>query len=137
MWRIVIAIILLMHGIGHVMGIFPIFGLWTIEGQNSRSWLLTNLLGEGGASWFSLLLWLAAMVGFVGAGLALLGWGVPLIWWRPFAIWAAFISIIGLILYWNAFFTIVNKVGALGVDIAILVALLWMHWPTEAMFATS
>ena len=133
MWRLVIAIVFIMHGVGHVMGVFSVFGLFTGQGLSSRSWLLTGILGDSAASWFSLLLWTAALLGFVGAGFGLLGWLVPEPWWQPLAIGAAVISLLGLLLYWHAFFTLMNKMGAIGVDLAVLVALLWLHWPVEAL----
>ena len=47
---------------------------------------------------------------------------------------AAAFSIVTIVLFWNAFVAFFpNKVGALGVDIAVLVCLLVLNWPTEAM----
>jgi protein-S-isoprenylcysteine O-methyltransferase Ste14 len=74
----------------------------------------------------------AALIGFVAATLALLGWLVPHDWWRTLAIVFAVVSMVTVVLYWNAFVAFFpNKVGALGVDIAILVCLLWLNWPSE------
>ena len=136
MWKLIIAGVLVFHGIGHVMGTFPVIGMPTVQGQSSHSWLLTNLIGEPAAGWFSVVLWMAAMFGFVGAGLALVDWWLPYEWWRGLAIGSAVISLVALVLYWNAFYTILNRVGALGIDIAVLVALLVMHWPSEALLNT-
>jgi len=57
MLRIFIAAVLILHGFGHVMGVFPVFGLFKEQGLSSRSWLLTDLLGDTFTSWFSLLFW--------------------------------------------------------------------------------
>ena len=133
MWRMFIAAILILHGLGHVMGIFPVFGLFPNQGLSSRSWLLTDLLGETFTNWFSLLFWLTALVGFVGAGLGILNWLIPYEWWRGLAIAGAIASLLGLALYWHAFFTNFNKVSAIGVDLIVLVAILWLQWPTDAM----
>ena len=39
--------------------------------------------------------------------------------------------LMGLSLYWNAFPSLMNKIGAIAVDVIILVALLWAHWPAS------
>ena len=75
----------------------------------------------------------AALVGFLGAALGLLGWGVPHDWWRTLATVSAAISLVAVALYWNAlilFFP--HKVGALAVNIATLVCLIGSNWPSEA-----
>jgi hypothetical protein len=132
--RALIAVVLFIHGIGHVMGLLPAFGLSTVEGWNSRSWLLTPILGETISRILSIILFLVALVGFVASALALLGWVVPHDWWRTLAVVSAVISIVTIVLFWNAFVSFFpNKVGALGVDIAVLVCLLVLNWPTEAL----
>ena len=133
MLRVFIAAVLILHGLGHVMGIFPVFGLFREQGLSSRSWLLTGLLGEPFTSWFGLLFWLAALLSFVGAGLGLLNWLVPYEWWRAMAVVGAIASLLGLSLYWHAFFTDFNKLSAIGVDLIVLVALLWLQWPTDVL----
>ena len=132
--RALIAFVLFIHGIGHVMGVLPALKLGSVEGWNSRSWLLTPILGETISRILSIILFLVALVGFVASALALLGWVVPHDWWRTLAVVSAVISIVTIVLFWNAFVSFFpNKVGALGVDIAVLVCLLVQNWPTEAM----
>ena len=130
--RLIIAAILFVHGIGHVLGIMAALNLSNLEGWSSRSWLLTGLIGETASRVISFLLFLAALVGFVGAGLALMGWLLPHEWWRPLSVVSAAISLVALGLFWNAFPSLFpNKIGAIAVDIAVLVGLLWLEWPTE------
>jgi hypothetical protein len=131
--RIIIAAVLFIHGIGHFMGVMPALRLVDVKGWNSRSWLLTPLIGETASRILSILLFLAALVGFVAAALALVGWLVPHESWRMLAVVSAVISIVTIALFWNAFVSLIpNKVGALGVDIAVLVCLLVLNWPSEA-----
>jgi hypothetical protein len=53
--------------------------------------------------------------------------------WRTLAIWSSVISLVAIALFWNAFVALFpNKIGAIAVDVATLVALLWASWPTEA-----
>jgi hypothetical protein len=132
--RALVAVVLFMHGIGHSMGVLPAVNLSSVEGWNSRSWLLTPILGETISRILSIILFSIALVGFLASTLALLGWVVPHDWWRPLAVVSSVISIVTIVLFWNAFVTFFpNKIGALGVDIAVLVCLLALNWPTEAM----
>jgi len=129
MWRIVIAVVLLAHGIGHSLGLFPAFGLAKNERWTDHSWLLTNFIVESAARWSGVVLWLAAMFGFIGSALGFYGVLIPQ--WRLLAIGSAIVSLAGLSLYWNAFPSLGNKIGAIAVDVIILVALLWAHWPAS------
>ena len=141
--RILIAGVLSFHGIGHLMGVIPGLRLikvtesspsW-LKGWTSRSWLLSSLLGDTAASILCIILFLAASASAIGAALGLLGWLVPHEQWRTLAIVSAVISLVAVALYWNAlmlFFP--HKVGALSVDIATLVCLLGVNWPTETAF---
>jgi hypothetical protein len=62
-----------------------------------------------------------------------MGWLVPHEWWRMLAIVSAVVSLIALVLFWNAFiYLFPHKVGAIAVNVAVLVGLLWANWPSEA-----
>ena len=95
MLRSVIAVLVVAHGIGHILFLISSLGLadW---GQSTRSWLLTDQIGDKRARAVGSLLWLGATAGFIVAGLAILaGWA----WWRPLNIVSAAISLLGLILF--------------------------------------
>lgn len=139
--RAIIALVFAFHGVGHAMGIIPALGI--VKGQgpsqgwlknwSSHSWLLTNLLGEPVSRILCAVLYGAALIGFLGAALALLGWGIPHDWWRTLAVISAVTSLVALTLFWNALiFLFPHKVGALAANIATLVCLLGLNWPTEA-----
>jgi hypothetical protein len=140
--RILITLVLLVHGVGHVMGTMPALGLLDDErrsGQgwlknwSSRSWLLTDLLGDTAARVVCVILYGAALIGFLGAALGLAGWLVPHDWWRTLVVVSAGISLVAIALYWNALILLFpHKVGALAVNVATLVCLLVLNWPTEA-----
>jgi hypothetical protein len=131
--RFVIAAVLFIHGIGHFMGVMPALQLVDVKGWSSHSWLLTPLIGQTASRIASAVLFLAALAGFILATLALLDWLVPHDWWRTLSVMSAIVSLVAVVLFWNALVALIpNKVGALGVDIAILVCLLVLHWPTEA-----
>jgi hypothetical protein len=135
--RTLIAIVFLVHGVGHVMGILPAVGLIKSKTWHSRSWLFTRILGDAGGRAISVVTWLVAAVGFIAAGLGLLGWLVPPEPWRTLAVVSAIVSLLGLVFFWNAFASFFpNKVGAIAVDVATLVAILWAHWPPEAVLGS-
>ncbi len=135
--KILIAGVLVIHGVGHIMCLLPALGVDASPTWNSYSWLLTGLIGQAAANVLSILIWLAAITGFLMAALALMGWGIPHAWWRPLAVGSSVISLIGVFLFWNAFASWFNKVGAVGVDLAILVGLLLLHWPAEVDLANN
>ena len=139
--RFLIASVLCFHGIGHLMGIIPGLRLFKVDasssswlkGWTSKSWLLNGLLGDRAARYLCIVLFAAAFACTIAAALAVLGWGVPHAHWRTLALIAALLSLVSVVLYWNAlmlFFP--HKVGCLSVDLATLVCLLWLNWPTEA-----
>ncbi|MBN1991412.1 MAG: hypothetical protein JW953_01820 [Anaerolineae bacterium] len=139
--RILIAGVLAFHGVGHAMGIIPALQLPFFEGQtgawaknwSSRSWLLTPLLGEATSRFLSIILFAVPLIGFIAAALGLMGWLVPYEWWRLLAIVSAVISLVALALFWKAFiYLFPHKVGAIAVNVAVLVCLFWANWPSEA-----
>jgi hypothetical protein len=120
------------HGVGHFMGVMPALRLADVKGWSSHSWLLTPLLGEAVARFISITFFLAALVGFLAAALGVMGWLVPHDTWRTLALISAMISLVALALYWNAFVSFIpNKLGAIAVNVATLVCLLGLNWPTE------
>jgi hypothetical protein len=131
--RIIIGLVLLVHGIGHSMAFFPALGLSSTENWHHRSWLLTPLIGDTASRVISMILFGAAFVGFIAAALGLFSWLVPHDLWRTLAVVSAVISLAALTLFWNSFAALFpNKIGAIVVDIAVLVGLLALNWPTEA-----
>ena len=127
----IIAIVFFIHAVGHIMCIMPALGFNASPGWDSTSWLLTDLIGQRATNVVGVVIWLIAIVGFLMAALALLGWGVPHAWWRQLAVVSAVVSLIGIVLFWNAFAAFFNQAGAITVDLAVLIGLLVLHWPTE------
>ena len=139
--RIIIAGVLAFHGVGHAMGIIPALQLHFFQKQtgawaqnwSNHSWLLTPFLGDAASRILAIILFAVPLVGFVGAALGLMGWLVPHEWWRSLAIVSAVVSLIALGLFWNAFiYLFPHKVGSIAVNVAVLVGLLWVNWPSEA-----
>ena len=124
-WRVVVALVILVHGAGHVLFLAPCLGM-TQWGQAAHSWLLTRTLGDGPTRAIAALLWLAVIVGFVAAAASLL---VGQAWWRPVAVASAGVSLLALALFASG----ISRQPLLSaglMNVAILVALLWIQWPS-------
>jgi hypothetical protein len=115
------------------MAFLPALNITSTDKWHYRSWLLTPVIGDTASRVISIILYGAAFIGFIAAALGLFGWLVPHDLWRSLAVVSAVISLIALALFWNSFASLFpNKIGAIAVNIAVLVCLLWLNWPTEA-----
>jgi hypothetical protein len=139
MWRIVIALLLLLHGLISGAQSFGSFGSTASVGSTNpswlkwwptkmgQSWLLTPLgMDNRIVFWFIGALWLVAMICFVAAGLGLLGIAVPHDWWRLLAIGGAVVELLVLVLFFHPLYMPVTFINA-----GIIVALFWAHFPSE------
>ena len=129
-WRILIAVAVAGHGIGHVFFLVPSLGLakW---GQSGHSWLLSRF-GEAVVRPVGSLLWLLAIIGFVAAGFGIFDMQG---WWRSLAIASAAISLLGITLFFDGlpFNPTINPVIF---DVAVLVALLLARWPSASLIGS-
>jgi hypothetical protein len=122
MWPYIIAIVLLAHGIGHIM---PFMAAWTPQrsqvGFSDAPWIFSGSVGVGSPIGQAFaLLGLIALIGFVAGALGLV---THQAWWPMATIAAAVISIVTIVPWINAWPT-GSMIGALLVDVAVLVALL-------------
>ena len=121
--RAILAVVVASHGVGHTLFLVPCLGIarW---GQTSHSWLLTNLVGDPATRAIGSVLWLAATVGFVAAGIGLFG-QQP--WWRTAVLVSAAVSLVTMGLFAGGL--IRSALNAVGMDVLMLVALLLVHLP--------
>jgi hypothetical protein len=127
MLKIVIAVVLVAHGIGHILGPLGMFKVATVNpAWHGDSWVLSGVGSVGITQVVGTVLWLVALVGFVVLGAVVMGW-LPAAWWRPVAIGSSLVSLVGLFLFPTAF-PVFSTIGALAVDVAVLAALLWFRW---------
>ena len=124
-WRMVVVLVILVHGIGHVLFLAPCLGI-TQWGQSARSWMLTKTLGDVPTRVIGGFLWLVVIGGFATAGIGLLG---QYAWWRSLAAASAGVSLLALILFVSAGRTQPMLSAGL-MNITILVALLRLQWPS-------
>jgi len=129
---------LMIHGLGHGGALGAL--LWIAARpsdpsggwQAARSWLLPALPTMT-ATFVAGSFWVFSMFGFVAAALSFWGILVPGELWRPLAIGSAVVSLVGMILFfgtWPPF----NTVAALVVNIAVLISLIGLRWPSIATF---
>ncbi|RPI78273.1 MAG: hypothetical protein EHM41_25640 [Chloroflexi bacterium] len=113
--RLLIAGALVVHGIGHTMGFWlPV-----------DSWLL-NQMSEPARRMISSIFWILSTIGFLSAALGF--WGIiPGDGWRVIAVVTSIISLTGLILFIGNW-ALTSTIGTIGLNILILVSLLWINW---------
>jgi len=75
----------------------------------------------------SFLIWSLAAVGFIAASLVFLGILLPEVWLSELGMISASISLLGLVVFWRTW-PIFNTIGALRVDVAVLITQLWLGW---------
>ena len=133
MFKIVVALILFAHGIGHIMGPLKLFNLATINPEwQGDSWLLGGL-GIGVTNVVGVALWLSAMFGFTALAAVVMGW-LPGEWWAPLAVFSSLASLAGVLLFPLAFPTF-STVGAVIVDAVVLASVVWFHWTPQELTA--
>ena len=127
MLKIIVALVLFAHGIGHVMGPLQVFRVATINpAWSGDSWLLGGTTGTSVAQAVGVVLWIAALVGFAAVAAVVMGW-LPAGWFAPLAVGSAAVSLIGIALF-PAAFPAFSTLGAAAVDVAVLAAVLLFHW---------
>lgn len=109
------------HGVGHVLGWLPAWGLASFEQVSSRSWALDPLLGQRVSQGVAGALYLAPTLGFLAAAVAL-ATGQP--WWKEVAVAAALASGLASVLYPGAL-PAGSLVGSTAVNAAVLALAVW------------
>ena len=134
--RLLVGGVMLLHGFGHGGAIAALawiqhFGAGqTGDWAAARSWLIPSLPAST-ATIVACVIWALALAGFVAAALSF--WAIlPSSPWRAFAIVSAIVSMAGIVLFfgnWPMF----NTMAAMAVNVGVLVALLGLGWPSEAL----
>ena len=134
MTKIVIAFVLVAHGIGHSLGLLQVFKVATVNpAWNGGSWLLDGLIGVTASQIVGSLLWVTAIAGFSAAAASVLGW-LPQAWFVPLGIASSVASLGGVLLFPNAF-PISSTVGAVAIDVVVIAATLLYRWRPSSLGA--
>jgi hypothetical protein len=129
--KLLFAVFLILHGLVHaILAAAPIPNAPDPKAgafftATTRSWLLPRLgMSDSAVQWIGIILVVLTTLGFILAGLGVLG--VPGLseGWRIIAVVSAIVSLLLLIVFWHPWLL----VGVL-IDIGILVLLLGFKWP--------
>lgn len=134
--KIITGVLLMLHGL--ISAAQAVGSLSSSEGVPNPNWLnwwptplgkswLLSQLGIGQSLFTIIVGVLGLMSGacIIAAGLGLIGFVIPPQWWRPLAGAGAALSLIYFTIYAHPFFAV-----GIGANIAILVVLLWIGWPS-------
>jgi hypothetical protein len=124
--RLLVIGVLVVHGLGHSLGVIGGWGIVRLQGGSSDSWILSPILGARVTGLLEGVVWAIPMIGFVVAAAGL--W-MGADWWRPVAIVSAVVSLFAIGLFWDQLVA-TSKIGAIAVDLAVLVGLVVAHWPS-------
>lgn len=136
--KLIAAGVLLLHGLGHGGAIGALAwirfrpGSPTGDWHAARSWLVPSLAGDT-ATTLASAFWLVSLIGFVIAAVSFWGVVIPGGVWRPVAVASALVSIAGITLFFGTW-PMFNTLAALAVNVAVLAAVLWLRWPSAAVF---
>jgi hypothetical protein len=90
-----------------------------------QSWLLSRPGMQGNpAATIAGLIFLLAGAAMIAAGLGLLNVLIPHGWWPSLAVIGAGASLLMLVIYLHPLYAV-----GLGASLAVLVSILWVHWP--------
>ena len=140
--KILISVLLIIHGLivaGQAAGSFGSTIPNEIQNPSFVSWWPINMGRSWLFSWLGLektlgiyqiggMLWLAGGIALVAAGLGVLGFIIPVDWWRNLAIGGGVVSLFMLAVYFHPM-TIIGTASSM----AVLVALLWARWPSPTL----
>jgi len=132
MFRIIFGVFIVLHGLVHLL----------YSGQSQRlfelqpgmvwpdgSWAFSKLLGDEATRLLASISYVLAAIDFVAGGTGIL---VRQNWWRPVVVGSAAFSAGIIILFWDGKMQKLADKGGFGllINIAILVALLILRWPS-------
>jgi hypothetical protein len=133
--KIIIPVLLLLHGLGHggASGALIAIDRGTPSGKwlPARSWLLPNITPRA-AKVIAFFFWLLSLLGFVAAALSFWGLLIPGDLWRTLALIFAFISLVGIVLFWGTW-PMFNTLAAQAVNLAVIITQLLLHWPAKEL----
>jgi hypothetical protein len=124
MWKVALAVFLVMHGLIHLGYVSPVPADPKYPFNLSKSWLINGVgLAEPSVRLLGITLSIIAVLGFGLSALAALGIVIPQGWWLPLITISALASLLLLVLFWHPWLLI----GIL-IDAVLIAAALWLRW---------
>ena len=127
--KLLVFLVLLIHGIGHLQGVVSSLGLKFHSSTSNSSWLLGGMNKNLNRLVCFLLYLLSAMFGILAA-LSFKDILLPEAMWEQLALLTAFLSAASIILFPKALAMFFNKAGAIAVNGIIFYSITFRgHWP--------
>ena len=131
MWRLIIGVFLLLHGLVHLLYAGQSARLFELETGLTwpdGSWTFTRLLGATTTRALASTVFVLLAVGFVASGAGLM---LRQPWWEPVVVVTAAAAVLFTLLFWDGRTQMLDGKGAIGllISLAILVAVQVAHWP--------
>jgi hypothetical protein len=127
-FRLIAAGVIGAHGIGHVLGWLPAWGIARFDDVSSRSWLVSLVAGEPVGRWVAGLVFLIPTLGFVVVAAGLL---TEQPWWRAVAVACAAVSLLATAVFPQALPT-GSTIGSVALNGILLFGVLVAGWGAEA-----
>jgi hypothetical protein len=129
--RFIVGVFILLHGLVHLLYFGQGWRLFELQPGMvwpKGSWAFSRLLGAEATRLLASIACLVAAIGFVAGGAGILA---KQAWWRPVMVGAAAFSAAIFVLFWNGKLQRLDNQGAIAIliNVAILVAVLVLHWP--------
>ena len=132
--RLVIGVFMVLHGFVHLLYFGQSQRLFELQPGMTWpdwSWAFSKLLGNDATRLLTSISYALAAIGFAAGGIGLLA---KQAWWRPAVVGSAAFSSVTIILFWNGTRQKLHDQGGIGllINLAILLAVLVLHWPSFA-----
>ena len=132
MFRIIFGVFIMLHGLVHLLYFGQSRRLFELQPGMvwpDGSWAFSRLLGDEATRILASISYVLAAIGFMAGGIGIL---VRQAWWRPVVVASAAFSAVIIVLFWDGKVQMLDDKGGIGllINLAILVALLVLRWPS-------
>jgi hypothetical protein len=132
MFRIILGVFIVLHGLVHLLYFGQSARYFELQPEMvwpDGSWAFSRLLGDAATRILASISCVLAAIGFVAGGTGIL---FRQAWWRPVVVASAAFSAGIIVLFWDGKMQMLDDQGVIGllINIAILVALLILRWPS-------
>jgi hypothetical protein len=132
MFRIILGVFIVLHGLVHLLYFGQSARYFELQPEMvwpDGSWAFSRLLGDEATRILASISCVLAAIGFVAGGIGIL---VRQAWWRPVVVGSAAFSAVIIVLFWDGLVQNLDDKGLIGllINMAILVALLILRWPS-------
>jgi hypothetical protein len=132
MLRFIVGVFMVLHGLVHLLYFAHSQRLIELRPEMvwpEGSWAFSKLLGNEATRSLASISYVLAAIGFVAGGIGILAGQA---WWHRVVVGSAAFSAAIIILFWDGQLQRMNDKGLIGllINIAILVALLVLRWPS-------